>query len=107
LPSGLFRDRASDAGRKRPVTRHHDAAWLSRVLEYVVPAAVALNPAVARKPCDNLASLDLGLLHGSRSIVRKYWRTPAPSQWSSAKNFQLVYRSSAARSHAPLFAAAS
>jgi hypothetical protein len=50
MPTGLLCNRASNARRKRAVTRNDDAAWLRRMLENVVTPAVSLHPTLSLEP---------------------------------------------------------
>src|SRR4029079_18755221 len=63
LPSSLLGNHTSDAKGERPVTRHHDASGSRRMLEHIVLAAVALDPAFACEPRDHLLPVRLRLFH--------------------------------------------
>jgi hypothetical protein len=55
------------------VTRNNDSTGLTRMFEYVVVAAVALDPTVSPQPCGDLIPVRLGFGHGD-APMRKYWR---------------------------------
>jgi hypothetical protein len=53
--------------------RNNDAARTLRVLEYVMAAAVTLDPPFPLEPRYDFRPVRFGLGHGRRSM-RKYWR---------------------------------
>jgi hypothetical protein len=63
----LARDHAGHARRERPVTRNDDTAGPARVLEYVMVAAVTLDPAFPFESCRNFYPVRFELGHGKRS----------------------------------------